>query len=138
VAIYNKAKLVIGGVDVSTDLRSMSFNHNIEEQDDTAMGDTTRSSAGGLFRWTIEGESHQEYGAGSMDAAFATKIGTVVTVVARHTTAATSAAGGTIPKYAGNGLITAYTPFSGSVGDQHTCPFSIVSAGPLTITRPTA
>lgn len=130
--IYNKAKLVIGGVDVSTQLRSLAYNEAVEEQDDTAMGDTTRSSAGGLIRWTIEGEAHQSYGTTTqMDVALATKIGTVQTVVWRHTTSAT-ALSSAVPKYSGSGLITAYSPFSGSVGDQHTVPFSIVSAGTRT------
>ena len=129
--IYNKAKLVVGAVDISTDLRSLAYNEAVEEVDDTAMGDNTRSSAGGLIRWTIEGEANQEYGAGSLDAAFATKVGTVVAVVWRHTTTAT-AASAAIPKYTGNGLITEYVPMGGSVGDQKIATFSIVSAGDRT------
>ena len=134
-SIYNKAKLVVGGIDISTALRSLAFNDTVEEVDDTAMGDNTRSSAGGLKRWTIEGEANQAYGATLLDGAFATKVGTVVTCLWRHTTTATVAT--TNPKYTGSGLITEYVPMGGSVGDQKIATFSIVSAGDRTRTTPT-
>ncbi len=127
-AIWNKAKLIVGGVDVSTTLRSMAYNRGAEELDDSAMGDDTRSSAGGLATWSIEGECNQTYGA-PPDTAFATKVGTTVACVWRHTTTATS---GAIPKYSGTGLITEYVPFSGSIGDQQICTFSIIAAGTVT------
>ena len=130
--IYNKAHLTVGGIDVSTQLRSLAVNEGSEEVDDTAMGDTTRSAAGGLLTWTLEGECNQSYGTTTkVDVAFATKIGTAVACVWRHTTTAT-ALSAAIPKYSGTGLLTAYVPQSGSVGDQHICSFSIVAAGTRT------
>lgn len=131
--IFNKAMLSVGGIDISTDLRSMAFNESVEELDDTAMGGDTRSSAGGLVRWTIEGEANQAYGAAALDAAFATKVGTVVACIWRHTTTATTLSAD-IPKYIGQGLITEYVPIGGSVGDQKIATFSIVSAGNRTRT----
>lgn len=135
-AVFNKAKLVVDSIDISTALRSLAFNDTVEEVDDTAMGDNTRSSAGGLKRWTIEGEANQAYGAGLLDAAFATKVGLVVTCLWRHTTTATK--DGVQPLYTGSGLITEYVPMGGSVGDQKIATFSIVSAGDRTRTVPTA
>jgi len=132
--IYKDAKLVVGGIDVSTQLRSLAYNEAVEEADDTAMGDGTRSSAGGLIRWTIEGEANQSYGtATKLDLAFATKVGTTQTIVWRHTTTATALTTAN-PKYSGTGLLTEYVPQSGSVGDQHVATFSIVSAGTRTRT----
>lgn len=131
-AIYKNAKLTVGGTDVSAFLRSVAFNHSAEEQDDTAMGDDTRSSAGGLQRWTIEGEANQSFGTTSqLDVVFATTIGTTQTVVLRPFASATGLAA-TNPKYSGSGLITEYVPMSGSVGDQFVATFSIVAAGSIT------
>lgn len=132
--IYKKAKLTVAGEDISTQLRSLAYNEASEEQDDTAMGDDTRSGAGGLLRWTIEGEANQSYGtATKLDDVFATRVGTTQTIVWRHTTTATALAKAN-PKYSGTGLITEYVPFSGAVGDQHIATFSIVSAGSRTRT----
>jgi len=130
-AIYNKAKLVFAGVDVSSYVRSLAYNESAEELDDTAMGDDTRTSAGGLGRWTIEAELNQAYGATGPDFAFATKVGTAQSMIWRHTTTATALSTAN-PKYTGSGLLTEYVPQAGSVGDQETCTISIVSAGDRT------
>ena len=53
-SVYSKAKLIAAGVDVSQWMRQMAYNESAEELDDTAMGDDTRTSCGGLLRWTIE------------------------------------------------------------------------------------
>lgn len=131
-AIYRNAKFVFAGVDISGQIRSLAFNQSAEEQDDTAMGDTTRSSAGGLARWTFEGEANQSFGTSTkLDVAFATRVGTTQTVLFRPFASATALSDGN-PKYSGTGLLTQYTPASGNVGDQWVAPFSIVSAGTLT------
>lgn len=130
-AVYSNAKLTVGGVDISSDVRTLAYNETAEELDDTAMGDDTRTSAGGLIRWTIEAEANQSYGTGSVDAALATNVGQAVSIVWRHTSTATAITADN-PKYSGSGLITNYTPMSGSVGDQHVASFSIVSAGSRT------
>jgi len=132
-AIYSNAKFVVGGVDVSNQLRAFAYNEAVEEQDDTAMGDDTRSSAGGLIRWTIEGEAHQSFGTATpLDSAFATKVGSTVACVWRPINATATALSATNPRYSGTGLITEYVPMSGNVGDQHIATFSIVSAGSRT------
>lgn len=130
-AIYRNAKLTVAGTDISSRIRTVAFNHSAEEQGDTAMGDDTRSSAGGLERWTIEGEANQEFGSGNIDSVFATRVGTTASIVLRPFASATALAA-TNPKYSGSGLVTEYVPMSGSVGDQFICTFSIVAAGAIT------
>ncbi len=128
-AIWNKAKLVLATIDVSASIRSLAYNESAEELDDTSMGDDTRSSAGGLIRWTIEGEGNQSYGTTTkFDVALATKVGTVIACVWRQNSTATANAS-TNPRYSGSGLLVEYVPMSGSVGDQQIATFSIVSAG---------
>jgi len=137
-AIYRNAKFVFAGVDVSAHVRSLALNRSAEEQDDTAMGDDTRSAAGGLARWTIESELNQSFGTTTqVDAAFATRVGTVQTVIVRPFASATAFSDSN-PKYSGSGLLTQYVPQSGNVGDQFVITVSIVSAGTLTRAGATA
>ena len=130
-AIYNKARLIANGVTLDSYIRSLAFNHSAEEVDDTAMGDDTRTSAGGLKRWTIEAEFNAAYGTGTPDAAFATSVGTSIAVVLRHTTTATTNSTAN-PRLSGSGIVTEYVPgIQGAVGDQKIATVSIVSAGTL-------
>lgn len=132
-AIYRYPKFSFAGNDVSTQLRSLAFNQSAEEQDDTAFGDDTRSSAGGLKRWGFEGEGHQSFGTTTQfDVAFATRVGKTGAVLFRPYATATGTVDKTNPKYTGTGLLTSYPPAQGAVGDQLVVPFSIVSAGALT------
>lgn len=130
-AIYNKARLIANSVTLDSYIRTLAFNHSAEEVDDTAMGDDTRTSAGGLQRWTIEAEFNHG-GATGAEAAFATSVGKTITVVLRHTTTSTANSASN-PRYSGSGLVTEYVPgIQGSVGDQKISSVSIVSAGTLT------
>lgn len=131
-AIYRNPKFTFAGTDISTQLQSLAFNQSAEEQDDTAFGDTVRSSAGGLTRWTFEGVGHQSFGTTTkFDDAFATRIGNTGAVLFRPYASSTGTVDKTNPKYTGTGLLTEYNPAGGEVGTQWTAPFSIVSAGTL-------
>lgn len=112
--IFNDASVVINAVDLSNDVKSVTLNYEAESQDDTAMGDSTRSGKGGLFNWSISVEFHQDFAASQVDATLWGIVGTSVAVVLKPTSAAV---GPTNPTYTGNGMLTSYTPLSGSVGD---------------------
>ena len=129
-AIYKNAKFTVGGTDISTHIRRLAFNRSAETVDDTAMGDDTRTNAGSLEVWGFEGECNQAYSSGSPDAVFATNVGESVSIVFRHTSTSTGLATSN-PKYSGSGVVSAYTPADGSVGDQHVSTFSIVAGGTL-------
>ncbi len=65
--IYSDASLVLNSIDLSDHVKSLTINYESEAQDDTAMGDTTRSSKGGLLNWSISVEFHQDFAASEVD-----------------------------------------------------------------------
>jgi hypothetical protein len=133
-AIYNKAQLIVGSNDITAYVKTLAYNEEAEEMDDTVMGDTTRSSAGGLLHWTIEVEGVQGFGTGATpDNTFATLVKSTASLVWRPVLPTSSSTiSAAFPKYSGTGLITRYVPGQGTVGDQHMFTASIVSAGART------
>ena len=121
--IYSDADLNLNGVDLSDHVKSLTINYESEAQDDTAMGDTTRSSKGGLLNWSVSVEFHQDFAASEVDVTIFPIVGNSVPVIIKPTSAAVSA---TNPAYTGNGMITTYTPLSGAVGDLLPAPIEIV------------
>lgn len=131
-AVYRNAKFTVGGTDVSSYLRSLALNHSGEALDDTAMGDDTRTNAGGLEAWTIEAEFNQFFSSSTgPDSVFATLVNNTASVVVQPFASAAKPTGSS-PEYTGSGLITEYVPMSGNVGDQFISTVSIAAAGSLT------
>lgn len=136
--VFDDASLVINSVDLSDHVKSVTLNYEAESLDDTAMGDDTKSSKGGLKNWGMSVEFHQDYAASSVDATIFPIVGSTVAVVLKPTSAAVSA---TNPSYSGNGMITTYQPVGGSVGELSAAPIEIVpskGSGTSTLTRATS
>jgi hypothetical protein len=115
---------------------SVSIDYSAAAQDDTAFGDTTKSSIGGLKDWTIKVDINQDYANAAVDSILFPLVGTTVSFEIRPTS---SAVGTSNPKYTGTGLITAYNPISGKVGDKAASSFTLVPGGATpTLTRATA
>lgn len=124
-----KAFVSINGVDLSNKMRTITTPQGVEPQDDTAMGDDTRSSAGGLATWSFDIEFNQDFAAGSVDATLSAAKGTVVAIEYRPSTDAVAV---TNPKWTGNGLVENYVPIAGAVGDQAIATVTVSAAGTLT------
>lgn len=124
-----KVFLSVNAVDLSSKIRSINTPQGVERQDDTAMGGTTRSGAGGLLTWGFDVEFNQDFASGSVDATLAPIVGTVVAIEYRPSTDAVAT---TNPKWTGNGLIESYVPVAGSVGDQAIATLTVSAAGALT------
>lgn len=135
-AVYKNAIVKFAGSDLSTYVRQVAFVHEAEENDDTVMGDDTRSSEGGLAVWSLEGTMTQAFGTGDKpDATFATRVGKTDTVTFWPDATSTGTLSESTPRYSGTGLLTSYTPQANeSVGDRQECSYSIVAAGSLTRT----
>ena len=125
---FNDAVITINSVVLSDAGNSVAINYEAEVLDETAFGDTTRINKGGLKNWTMELGFHQDYAASEVDITMFAIVGTVVAV---SVVVASGGASATNPDYNGNGLITSYTPISGSVGELLPATVSIVSAGNL-------
>ena len=127
--VLNKPFLKINTVDLSAFVRRINTPQGVNRNNDSASGDDTESGAGGLKTWSIDAEFNQDYAAAKVDATLAGIVGTVVAIEYRPSTDAVAA---TNPKWTGNGLIEAYEPIAGNVGDQGIATVRIGSAGTLT------
>jgi len=132
--VLKDASIVIGGVDLSNHCKSVSISYDAESQDNTVMGDTTRSMIGGLLNYGIEAEFTQDYASGSVDATLFPLVGTTAVVVIKATSGAVSA---TNPKFTATALITAFSPVTGSVGDLAVSSCTMVPGG-STLARATS
>ena len=127
--VFTDASLVINSVDLSDHVKSVTLNYEAELQDDTCMGDDTRTNLGGLKNWSIDVEFSQDYAASEVDATLFGIVGTAVTCVLKPTSGAVSSNN---PSYTGSGIIGSYSPLGNSVGDLATAPVTISPAGTLT------
>jgi hypothetical protein len=107
-------RLTVNSVNLSQFVTSMTLNVEVEELEDTAMGDLWRSRLGGLKDYSLDVELNSDFAASAVDVTLWGIFGTVVPFTIRATTAAISA---TNPEYAGSLLISQLTPLDGSVGD---------------------
>lgn len=107
-------RLTVNSVNLSTFLTSATLSVEVEELEDTAMGDLWRSRLGGLKDYTLDLEFNSDFAASAVDVTLWGIFGTVVPFTIRATTSAISA---TNPEYAGSLLISQLVPFDGSVGD---------------------
>jgi len=127
--VLNDASVVINNVDLSDHVQSVTINYESELQDDTCMGDSTRTMLGGLKNWSIDVEFAQDFAAGEVDATLFSIVGSSVPVVVKPASGAVST---TNPSYSGTGVIGSYNPMGNSVGDLATAPVTIAAAGTLT------
>lgn len=130
-AVYYDAYISLDSNDLSGYAQSLELPLSVETLDDTAMGDTTRSNAAGLKTWTATINFHQSFVNGELDSIIYAlwNAGTAFACEFRPTSGSVSTSN---PKFTGNGIISEYTPLTGSVGDQLTVPVTIVAAGTLT------
>ena len=127
--VLTDASLVLNSVDLSDHVQSITVNYEAELQDDTVMGDDTRSNIGGLKNWSIDVQFTQNYAASKVDATLFSIVGSTVAVVVKPTS---SAVGSTNPSYSGNCVVGSYSPIGNSVGDLAVAPVTLASAGTLT------
>jgi len=132
--VLTNAYVAVNAVDISSSVKSVTLNYSKEELDDTVMGDTGRSRAGGLADWTLELELINDFADDAMDEDLFALVGTTFAIAVRpvNTTISTSN-----PEYQGTGFLGEYAPISGAVGDLATTKITIKAAG-TTLTRATS
>lgn len=128
-------KVTINGTDYSDDIAAVTFDITADEAETTAFGSGWRSRIGGLKDASVSIDFHQDFGAGAIDSVLFPLLATVATVVVSHQSGSASA---TNPAYAGEFLVTQYSPFTSSVGDLATFSVSWPAAGTAGVTRGTA
>ncbi len=128
--IYKDAEVTVNGVDLSDHVLSATLNYSGDLQEQTAMGDGTRTRLSGLKDWSMEFSFKQDYDSGSVDGTlFALVGGAAVVVTVRALDSA--GVGETNPTYSGSAVLESYPPLSGAVGELASTTVTFQSAGTL-------
>jgi hypothetical protein len=122
--VLKDAYLSIGGTDWSDWVTQITLNHEYEEQEVTAMGDTARHGIPGMQASSIEVEMNMDYTDNMIDEMLYGIVGsaTASAIIVKPASGATSAAN---PKWTGNGRVYAYPAIQGAVGDVAKVSFTI-------------
>ena len=117
--VLTDASVVVNSVDLSDHVKSVTLNYEAEQQDDTVMGEGTRSNKPGLKNWSVDVEFVQDYAANEVDATLFSLVGADFPLVIKPTSAAVSS---TNPSYSANATLSSYQPVGGGVGDLEMAP----------------
>lgn len=132
--VLTDAFVSINAVDLSDHVKQVRIRYGSELQEDTAMGDTTKSNAGGLLDWEAEVEFFQDYASSKVDATIFPLIGVATAVKFRPDKS--DGVGATNPDFSGTGVIENYEPLRGSVGEMTMTTITIKPGGATpTLTR---
>lgn len=126
--VLTDAEFNWNSVDLSAYVKSVTVNYEAEMQDETAMGDTTRISLGGLKVWSMDVELLNDEASSAVAQTLFPDVGVQRTALVRPTS---SAVGATNPNYTGTGILVSFSPVSGAVGDLNRGTIRIQSAGAL-------
>ena len=122
-------KITINGTNFSTSLASVELPIEVEEQETPAFGSSWITRIAVLRSGSITLEFHQDFAAAAIDATLFPLLGTNATVVVVPTSGTVTS---TNPSYAGEFLVTSYTPFNSTVGDLATVSITWPLTGALT------
>ena len=125
--------VLINGSNFSTSLNSVELTLSADDLETTAFGGEWRTRIAGLKSGSITLNFMQDFGAASVDATLYPLFGSNATVVIKPTSATVSS---TNPAYTAVALVTAYSPYSSSVGDIATLSVTWPTTG--TVSRATA
>jgi predicted secreted protein len=125
--------VLINGSNFSTSLNSVELTLSADDLETTAFGGEWRTRIAGLKSGSITLNFMQDFGASSVDATLYPIFGSNATVVIKPTSATVSS---TNPAYTAVALVTAYSPYSSSVGDIATLSVTWPTTG--TVSRATA
>lgn len=128
--IFKDASLVVNGVDLSDHVISVTLTYEADPQEDTAMGDDTRSRLMGLKDWRMDARFQQNFDSGSVDETLFALIGAApFTVTLKPTSGAVSP---TNPSFSGSAVLPSYNPLDGEVGAIAIVSASFMASGDLT------
>jgi len=127
--VFTDCFLSIGGTDYSANVQSVTLNYSAEMLDDTAMGDTARSNAGGMKVWNMDVTFHNDYTDNGIDEILFGLVGVTAALILRPVKSTVVGAGN--PNFTGTGILEGL-PQGGGVGALDTKSVSFKSAGTLT------
>ena len=131
--VLTNAYITINSVNLSDHIKSVTLTTTDDVIETTAFGSTARTRVGGLADNSVALEFDQDYAASSVEAtinaAGASLVGTVTTVVVKPNGATTAADN---PAYSFSALISEWTPLNGAVGELATASVTWPISGVIT------
>jgi len=115
VFVMTNAYVLINSQDHSNHVKEVTLEYNAELQDDTVMGDTTRSRSPGLLDWKLTVEYLQDFADNDVDEDLFSLVGAAAFAVAVRPVNTTISAAN--PEYQGNAVLESYSPVKGAVGE---------------------
>lgn len=134
--IYRNAYLSINGTDLSAYVSSCEPSFDVEVQDDTVMGDSSRSGAPGLKNWTMSVQFKNPFAASGPDATIFSLVGAAAFAVVWKPVNTTTAE--TNPQYTLQGLVLKWSPVGGDVGSEGMASLELVNGTGAVPTRATS
>ena len=113
--VLKNAQVILNAVDLSNHVKQVTITYKSTALDNTAMGNNTKSSMGGLLEWSMSIDFFQDFSAAEVDATVFPLIGTTCTIDVKPVNGARSS---TNPSYYGTCLVESYEPIAGSVGQE--------------------
>jgi len=132
--VLKDAYVSINAVDLSDHVRQVSWTYNAELQDNTAMGDTTRSRLAGLLDCPLTIEFYEDHATSKVQQTLFPLVGAAAFAVAVRASKA-SAISATNPEYQKNMVLESYPLVSGSVGDMAMAAVTLQSGDGLAVVR---
>lgn len=114
VLILKDADVVINTVDLSDHVMSITINYGAEIQDQSAMGDDSRTKIGGLRDYSVDINFKQDFSSGSVDATLFPLVGVDTTIVIKPTSAIPSP---TNPSFTGTVILESYPVMGNTIGE---------------------
>lgn len=117
-----------GSFDASPYLKEVRLPYSADALEDTAMGDDTHSSTGGLKAWSVTLQAFNSHVAAELDSFLFPLVGTKIAVLIRPKS---DAKGADNPEFTGTALLEGYEPLSGAVGALAMTPITLRAASTL-------
>lgn len=135
--VLKDAYVLVNSVNLSDHCEQAAINISADEVDFTAFSDNYKEKGQGIKDASITLTMQQDFAAGSVDATLwpLFNAGSTFPVEIRPTSAARSA---TNPAFLMTGVLLAYSPLDGSVGDKSTTDVEIQNGAQAGLTRVTA
>ena len=127
--ILKNAHFTVDGTDLSGNVKQLSFDRTVETQDDTTMGNDSRTKEAGLQDASGSITFKQDFSAGSVDDTISALLGSLVAFAIRPDNAAVSA---TNPEWQGTLIVTSYNPVAGGVGESQEATINFDVTGDVT------
>ena len=128
--VWTDAYLTLDGTNLSTSLRSMALDLEVDAVEKTAMGDSFHNNISGLQNWAVEVELNQATSLVDLILSQLTGGTCARYLHIRETNAAVST--GNKAFIAPEAIVTAYRPYGGEVGSMTIATASIVPGGDAT------